>query len=234
MIYFAHRGLSDYAPENTMIAFEKAVQAGAKAIELDIQLTADGKIVVMHDFYLGRTNDGQGLLMEQDYEKIAGLDAGKWFAPEFSGERIPLLEEVLQQVPKEIFLNIEMKKLAFDKRKDFAKKLVDLLHCYPREVLVSSFDHHLLKAVQEEDDSIPLGLLYCSNLIDIFRYAEQSGLKISAIHPSIEYVNPDLVEQAHERNIKVNVYTIKQQLELDLMKRWQVDGVFVNRLENWR
>ena len=231
MIYFAHRGLSDFAPENTMASFRMAVDKGAKAIELDVQRTADGRIVVMHDFYLGRTNQGQGLLKDKCYEELQSLDAGSWFDASFAGEKIPLLEEVMQTIPQEVCLNIEMKKLALEGSNDFAQKVVEIIHRHPGKVLVSSFDHHLLKEVQELDGEIPLGLLYSSNLLDVFAYAEQNDLKITAIHPSIEYVYPDLIQRAHTLGIKVNVYTVRHKEEADLMRSWQVDGIFVNRFD---
>lgn len=231
MIYFAHRGLSEHTPENTMTAFQAAVTAGAKAIELDVQRTKDGQVAVMHDFYLGRTNNGQGLLKDYTYEELSRLDAGSWFAPEYAGERLPLLEDVLRQLPAEILLNIELKKLAIEAGSDLAASVVKLLRQYPRPALISSFDHYLLREVQNLDDTLPLGLLYGSNLIDVFAYAKQSGLKISAIHPSIECVSPELIERAHQLGIKVNVYTVRRRREADMLRACQADGIFVNTLE---
>ena len=231
MVYFAHRGLSEHAPENTMAAFQAAVKAGAKAIELDVQRTKDGKVVVMHDFYLGRTNNGQGLLKDHTYEELIRLDAGGWFAPEYAGQRLPLLEEVLHQLPADILINIELKKLAFEENSDLAAQVVELIRRYPRPVLISSFDHYLLKEVQNLDQTLPLGLLYSSNLIDVFAYAERSGLRISAIHPSIECVSPELIARAHQLDIKVNVYTVRRRQEAAMLRACQADGIFVNTLE---
>ncbi len=231
MIYFAHRGLSEHAPENTMAAFWAAVKAGAEAIELDVQRTKDGRIVVLHDFYLGRTNNGQGLLKERTYEELSRLDAGSWFSERFAGEKLPLLEEVLQALPPELLINIELKKLAIEPAGDFAAEVVELLRRYPRPVLISSFDHYLLKEVQRLDDTLPLGLLYGSGLIDVFAYAEQNSLKIAAIHPAIEYVSPELITRAHQRGIKVNVYTVRRKEEAELLKACGADGIFVNTFD---
>ena len=231
MICFAHRGLSEHAPENTMAAFQAAVKAGAKAIELDVQRTKDGQVVVMHDFYLGRTNNGQGLLKDYTYEELSRLDAGSWFSPEYTGEKLPLLEDVLRQLPADILLNIELKKLALEADSDLAESVVGLLRRYPRPVLISSFDHYLLKEVQTIDDTLPLGLLYGSKLSDVFAYARQSGLKISAIHPSVECVSPELIERAHQLDIKVNVYTVRRREEAAMLKAYQADGIFVNTFE---
>lgn len=231
MMCFAHRGLSEHTPENTMAAFQAAVKAGAKAIELDVQRTKDGQVVVMHDFYLGRTNNGEGLLKDYTYEELSRLDAGSWFSTEYAGERLPLLADVLRQLPADILLNIELKRLACETDSDLAALVIELLRQYPRPVLISSFDHYLLKEVQSIDNTLPLGLLYASNLIDVFAYAEQSGLKISAIHPSIDCVSPELIKRAHQLGIKVNVYTVRRREEVALLKQCQVDGIFVNTLE---
>lgn len=231
MRYFAHRGLSDYVPENTMSAFEEAIKEGATAIELDIQLTKDGEIIVLHDFMLGRTNDGEGLVKDKKWQELSGLDAGSWFDRRFQGLRIPTLEEVLTGLDQEIFLNIEMKRMAIDNRKEFAAKLVDLLHKYPRKVLISSFDHTLLKEVQELAENFPLGLLYCSNLMKPWEYAKANGLTIAAIHPSIEYVSKKLVDEAHQQGLDVNVYTVKTEQQAKLLARMGVDGIFVNNFD---
>lgn len=231
MKIYAHRGLSQHAPENTMVAFQAAVTAGAEAIELDVQRTKDGQIVVMHDFYLGRTNQGSGLVMDHTYDQLQGLDMGAWFDPKFKGEKIPLLEEVMAQLPPHILINIELKKPAIDSQGDLGRKVVDIIHQYTRPVLVSAFDHYLLKQVQDLDPDLDLGLLYSSNLIDVFAYARQNGLKLKAIHPSIEYVSPPLVDRAHQLGLEVNVYTIRQIQEVDLLRSWGVDGIFVNTFE---
>ena len=95
MLLVAHRGASAVAPENTMSAFRRAIEAGADAVELDVQATSDGQLVVIHDSTLDRTTDGTGAVFETDAATIAGADAGSWFSPDFAGERVPTLEEVL-------------------------------------------------------------------------------------------------------------------------------------------
>ena len=96
MKVFAHRGASGYAPENTIVAIKKAIEMKADGIEIDIQLTKDGKIVVMHDWKVDRTTTGRGYVYELDYDYIKTLDAGQWFSKDFIGEAVPTLEEVLE------------------------------------------------------------------------------------------------------------------------------------------
>ena len=105
---FAHRGASVYAPENTLAAFEAAVQQHADAIELDAKLTADRQVVVIHDQTVDRTTNGSGEVQKMSLEAIRELDAGSFFDVQFKGEKIPLLSEVFEAVGKRIFINIEL------------------------------------------------------------------------------------------------------------------------------
>lgn len=105
-INIAHRGASGYAPENTMAAFEKALEMGADLLELDVQLSTDGHVVVIHDYTVERTTDGQGKVEDLTLEESRKLDAGAWYRPEFKGEVIPTLEEVLEHVGGRIGLLI--------------------------------------------------------------------------------------------------------------------------------
>ena len=105
----AHRGASRYAPENTLSACEKAMSMGAMAIELDVHLTSDGQLVVIHDARVDRTTSGTGGVAELSAVEVAALDAGSWRSPEFAGERVPTLEQVLRLTAGRARLNIEIK-----------------------------------------------------------------------------------------------------------------------------
>ena len=110
VIVLAHRGYSAKAPENTMAAFELALAVGADGIELDVHMTRDGEIVVIHDDTLDRTTNGKGPVSDQTMAELRELDAGSWFSPEFAGERIPTLKLVLELIKdKDVLLNIEIK-----------------------------------------------------------------------------------------------------------------------------
>jgi len=105
----AHRGDTMNAPENTIPAFESAVHMGAHQIELDVQFSADRKLVLMHDDTVDRTTDGTGKVSELTYEKLRKLDAGSWFKPEFKGTKIPTLREAIEVIPHEILVNVHIK-----------------------------------------------------------------------------------------------------------------------------
>lgn len=105
----AHRGYSGRFPENTLLAFEQAIQAGAEQIELDIRAAKDGTVFVIHDATVDRTTNGTGAVADLTAEEVRALDAGAWFAPEFAGERVPLFTEVLDALKGRVRINIEIK-----------------------------------------------------------------------------------------------------------------------------
>ena len=108
-LIMGHRGAMGHAPENTMASFRKAVELGVEAIELDVHLSSDGKLVVIHDETLDRTTDGQGPVVAKTLTELKALDAGSWYKPEFAGERIPTLEEVLDWARDRVPVVIEVK-----------------------------------------------------------------------------------------------------------------------------
>ena len=111
---FAHRGASGDAPENTLSSFQLAVTQGAHAVELDAKLSQDGHIIVIHDRTLKRTTNGSGYVHKTKFDDLRKLDAGSWFDPQFSGEKIPTLEQVLEALKGRIGVNIEIKPEAFE------------------------------------------------------------------------------------------------------------------------
>ena len=109
VLVFGHRGARAYAPQNTIPAFELAVQQGAQGIELDVHRSRDGQLVILHNFDVDETTDGSGRITEKTLAEIKALDAGSKFAPEFAGTPIPTLDEVFEAVGKRLFVNVEIK-----------------------------------------------------------------------------------------------------------------------------
>ena len=107
-VIIAHRGDKTHAPENTLAAFKSAAENGADAIEFDVKLTADGRIIVLHDPTVNRTTNGLGKISQLPYAAVRELDAGAWFSEEFRGECIPTLDEVFETVGKRLYMNIEL------------------------------------------------------------------------------------------------------------------------------
>lgn len=124
-IIIGHRGVLRMAPENTLASFHKALELGVDAVEFDVLETADHQLIVHHDYTLGKTDNGSGLICETDCKTIRSLDAGSWFSPEFSSEKIPLLEEVLELCRGKCRMEIEVKVTNSESLKKFLRALND-------------------------------------------------------------------------------------------------------------
>ena len=163
-LVIAHRGASNYAPENTMAAFKMAYQMKADMIELDVQLSKDGIPVVFHDAKLNRHSNGAGLLSSFTFDELQQLDAGKWFSVEFMGEKIPSLEKVLSWAAGKIMVNIEIKTEAVSESVEggIEEKVVQLVQEseMKKHVIISSFDYRAVERIKKMDLEILTGLLY--------------------------------------------------------------------------
>lgn len=219
---WAHRGASAEAPENTLAAFDLALQRHADGIELDVHLSADGVPMVIHDETLERTSDGRGRVSAWNAEALQSLDAGRWFSPQFSGERIPTLEQVLQRVGEQVRINIEIKSGAA------GEAVLALLQRYPKtRVLVSSFDHRLLAQLRQRAPQLPLGFLIESPWWRLsLRRAQASGAE--SFHPRQELVNRPLLQACHRAGIKVYPWTVDGPARQDELRRLGCDGLFTN------
>ena len=109
VLVIAHRGFSGAAPENTLAAFKKAMEVDSDMMELDVRFSKDGQVVVMHDDTLDRTTNGRGKVSDYTLKELKQFDAGSWFAPQFAGEQIPTLVEVLEFAKGRIPVNFEIK-----------------------------------------------------------------------------------------------------------------------------
>ena len=160
---FAHRGASYEAPENTLAAFLLAAELGADGIEFDVQLSADGQAVVIHDFNLEKTTDGQGPVALKTLDELKELDAGAWFDPIFAGQRIPTLQEVIDAVGQRLLLNVELK--TFSLRDDgLAAAVVRTIedHHLLDRVIVSSFNPLAVRRVKQLNPRISSWLALCA------------------------------------------------------------------------
>ena len=196
----AHRGASGYAPENTMVSFERGLALRADAIELDVHPTSDGELIVMHDPTLDRTTNGHGLISAHTLAQIRELDAGSWFDPAFKGERVPTLHEVLEWAHGRTKVVIEIKQGPI-----FYSNIVELLIAALErdgmrgEVLVISFDHYSVRRVKELAPEIATGVLYAARCINPVALARDAGA--DALLPQWSLLTKDEVEAAHQANL---------------------------------
>lgn len=219
MLIFAHRGASADAPENTLRAIKLALAQHVDGIELDVhQLGQD--LVVIHDRWVHRTTNGKGQLKDYNLEQLRTLDAGL-------GEKVPTLWEVMEVVAGQCILNIEIKGLE-DVSLVLAqiKQAQVLLGFSQEQFVVSSFDHHLLKQIKQLTPEIKLGALTASKPIDYALFATQLGAY--SVNADITFLDQNFVKDAHQRGLKVFVYTVDEPEDLKMLYDWGVDGVFCN------
>ncbi len=210
---FAHRGASARCPENTLAAFGEAVRIGADGIELDVHLSRDGSLIVCHDETVDRTTGGTGFIRDLPDSELRKLDAGSWFSPEFAGERMPFLEQVLALLrDHDIILNIELK-TDFIEYEGIEEKTADLVrrHDMADRIIISSFNHHSLLRAKRAAPHIPVGVLYQCRPVRPERYARELGFE--ALHPVMRTVTPDLVRSAREAGIRVNAWLPGEQFD---------------------
>ena len=223
----AHRGFSTAAPENTLAAFQAALDSGADYIELDVQLTKDGELVVFHDDTIDRTTDGSGKLSSFTYDELQQFSAGSWFGKdgEFDDQRIPKLSEVLDLVGDDIMINIEIKR--HGNVAATAEKVVELINEYGirSSCYVTSFSYPALKTVKKLDPKIKTGLI--ANLATSTSYSQLKN--IDAVSMNYIFVNQSVVNTAHLNGKKVFVWTVDRPLEIQQMVSLGVDNIITNR-----
>ncbi|HEX9006388.1 MAG TPA: glycerophosphodiester phosphodiesterase family protein [Bacteroidota bacterium] len=233
MLVIAHRGSSGQAPENTMASFRLAAEAGADMIELDVRLTADGALAVIHDRRLERTTDGRGPVRRRTARSLAALDAGGWFSRRFAGERVPLLEEVLEELPRSIGINIEVKTDGEPHwRSRMAPAVVEAVrrHGHGRTLLVSSFNHPLLRRIRALDASVPTGALAMPLRDVVLRRPSSHArrLAVSAFICSRSRLRKRHVVNAHACGLRVYVYGVNTARDLMRPRHFGVDGVITD------
>lgn len=227
----AHRGASGSAPEHTREAFSRALAIGVDMIELDVQLSADDELVVIHDFDLERTTNGRGSVRSHTLAALRELDAGQWFAPEFGGERILTLSDVLDLIGDRAQLNVEVKPTPGDDEL-IAAKLTRLLQRFNKleSTLVSCFDFQVLRCVRSFDATLPLGLLtHDPDLGSLWQAA--SELRAYSVHPHWALVTPELIGGADEAGLKVITWTVNDVGVMEELLRRGVSGIISDHPE---
>ncbi len=229
-ILIAHRGASAKAPENTLGAFEKALEYPfVKMIELDVYALPTGQLMVIHDDKVDRTTNGKGYVMESSFEYLRSLDASSGSLKSKRGrkpERIPTLDEVLDLVDRKVKVNIELKG---EHTAEPVKKVIQAYFAKgwkPDDFLVSSFHHEQLRKFKQLMPRIPVGVLFVGIPLGYAAYAQK--LKAYSLNLSIEFINEEIVEDAHRRGLKVFCWTLKEADEIKRMCKLGVDGIFVN------
>lgn len=226
----AHRGASAVAPENTVAGFRAARDQGARWVELDVALLADGTPVVIHDVTLDRTTNRKGPLGELVAADLAGLDAGSWFGPQFAGEKLSTLPQVLEALGElGLHANVEIKQHAHHKS---LAQLTETVHaCLTARpegvrIMISSFDAECLKAMHRLDPSYELAMLWSELPAD---WIEQvAAIPAGAIHLHYRALSFNVLDRARERNILVRCWTCNDPSQIEPFWKEGLGGVITD------
>lgn len=226
-IIIGHRGAAGEAPENTLASFKLAVEQGCHMVELDIHMSADGKLIVCHDETLDRTTDLSGAIRSLHSDVIREADAGSWFSPSFAGERVPFLEEVYDLLPESIEINVEVKDARGTR---FDEVLLNYLRSDNRleRTVVSSFDHKLLLRLKQAEPELRIGLLYAADLIHHASYAALLETEVWSLHPYFELIGADDTEDALAAGLHIYPYTVNHPGEWDRLVSIGVTGIITD------
>lgn len=223
-LVMAHRGYSSEAPENTLPAFQKAIDSGFTAAELDVQMLADGTIIVLHDSNLKRTTGVDANVWDVSYEDIRDLDNGSFFSKEYAGTKIPTLDEVLELCKDKLYLNIEIKRTGHDD--GITQKVIDVImeNDYEDNCDITSQDYSTLEEVRRIDPDI---LTAYTSVIGLGRIEELEAADILSIQQTFAtYQN---IERIHRAGKRVFVWTVNEKGTMETLVSLNVDAILTNK-----
>ena len=224
---FAHRGSKGTHPENTLASFKEAVRVGSDGIELDVHLTKDGHLVVIHDETVDRTTNGTGEIRNLTLAEIKAMDAGSWFNETFAGEKIPTLEEVLLLLTELGFngqLNIELKTDVIQ-YKGLVEKCLALQSAkdWPFAIVYSSFNPYTLVELKEANPSQEIGLLFESK-----EWADKGDamLEKESYHPDLKLL--DWAIEWNRNQLPLRVWTVNEDTDINRCFELQIEAIFTD------
>lgn len=232
VLTIAHRGASAYAPENTIAAFDKSVDMKADFLELDVQMSLDGELVLVHDITVDRTTDGNGLVSSFTLEQLRAFDAGSWFSEEFAGERIPTLGEVLDRYRGKIGILIEIKapwlypgienKVAEELEKRNMHRPIN------GKIIIQSFDFNSVQRMKQLTPQVPVGVLVYRTQDITSDMLEKFATYADYVNPSYGLINKKLVDQIHALGMQTHVWTVRTPSLVEPLIQAGVDGIITD------
>ncbi len=216
VIVTGHRGAAGLEPENTIRSFQRALALGVDQVELDVHLTHDRELVVIHDETLDRTTNGQGPVQGVTLDELQTLDAGK-------GERVPTLQEVIDVVKGRAVLQIELKGLGVEEAVVQAVEANQLVGA----VVVTSFRHYMVRRVKALNPRVSTGVLFRCLPLDAPRLAHDAGA--DALHPHVDYIDAHLVENGHRHGLQVRAWNTDDPDQMRRLLALGVDAIGSNR-----
>lgn len=223
MLAIAHRGASGYAPENTLVAFRRAVAQGVSFIETDLHLTRDAHFVAIHDENVDRTTNGHGPIQNMTLAEVRRLDAGSWFASEFMGERVPTLDDVLEFARKnDVVFYLELKPSGFWGGEHALISQLRNSTEIARSVIIS-FDPAILANLHKIEPTVMTGLLYDGKLDDPFSKALEIGARQLAVRGDL--ITPNFLQHARSLDLQVVCWTVNSPAHMRMLMDAGVDGI---------
>ena len=224
---FAHRGYSGKYPENTMIAFKKALECGVDGIELDVQLTKDGEVVIIHDETIDRTTTGKGFVIDYTYEELEKFDASFKFK-DLGFNKIPTLREYFQLVKDyDIVTNVELK-TGINEYLGIEEKVWELIKEYNLEekVIISSFNHFSVMRMKKIAPQLKYGFLSEDWIIDAGKYTHSHG--VQCYHPRFNNLVPNVIKELKKYNLEINTWTVNLEEDMRYLYSNNIDVIITN------
>ena len=225
MLKIGHRGAKGYEPENTLVSFQKALDMHVDGIELDVHLSADGEIIVIHDETIDRTTNGKGFVNALSLRELKAFRINEKY-------HIPTLKEVFDLVNQDCFINVELK------RYEATEKVVSLIEKYVTKkgwkydrFLISSFDWNALQQVAFLNDKIPIGVLTETDLDLALAFAK--FIQAKSIHPHFHLLTEENTAKMQEKGLQVLPWTINELEDIQKIKKFNINGIitdFPNRI----
>lgn len=230
VLIYGHRGALAYAPMNTIPAYELAAEQGADGIELDVHLSKDGHLIIVHDFTVDETTDGEGTVTEMTLPELKALDAGAWFDPKFAGTRIPTLDEVFETVGQKLYINVEVKSLSphSDGVEEALSTCISKYNMQER-VIISSFNPSVLARFRKIAPDIPLGYLVSSGMMAGATQPMILPDDYEARHLSSEMIDSTQMNWAKEYNHIVNAWTVNDPALARQLRMLGVNGIITDK-----
>ena len=225
---FAHRGFCGKYPENTMLAFRKALEAGVDGIELDVQLTKDGHVVIIHDEKVDRTTNGKGLVVDYLLEDLQKLDASSIFTGQMGFNPIPTLREYFELVKDyPIVTNIELK-TSVNEYPGIEEKVLELIREFKLEdrIIISSFNHYSVKRMQAMAPELGYGLLSDTWILNAGAYTKAHD--VACYHPSVRQMKQEIVDELKANGRIINVWTVNTEEQIRDLYHKGIDCVIGN------
>ena len=225
----AHRGASGPFPENTMIAYEEALKAGAKMIEVDVQMTVDKKIICFHDSHLGRTVRGRKKISRLPLKVVKKFDAGSWYDTYFRNEKVPTLEEAIELIKGKAYLNIEIKSRKKEFNKERARRVYEIVKKmdYLDYTLFGSFDYKLLQIMKEHDENIHTAAIKIPTKTELPSEIK-ARISCDAFVCSIDEITEEIDKDCQENGIYLGLYSVDNWYEMEKIKKFKVKTIVSN------